>query len=309
MVGRRVRHDPAQPNSPYVKSKTIAERAAWEFAGNHPGGPQLTVVNPVGIFGPVLGPNLSSSVQIVKALLEGKPRVLPKASFAVVDVRDVVDLHMRAMLIPGAAGERFLASAGPPMTLPEIAATLRSRLGARASRVPKHEIPDWAVRIAARIAPGLETIADLLGDPKQISTAKATELRWPARTSSGSGGISMSGDHVWPVGCGPRRRKSAVARATARPLWVATVSIRRSRFPSRRMRASNSTGASAIGRGMSTVSRAGCICGSSTRRSAAHPRIPPTTWPLTKSPQPPFAIGLGMNRSPSREKSADEPKG
>jgi nucleoside-diphosphate-sugar epimerase len=83
--------------SPYVKSKTFAERAAWDFAAQHPDGPELTVVNPVGIFGPVLGPDYATSVGIIRILLDGKLPLVPRSSFAVVDVRDVADLHVKAM--------------------------------------------------------------------------------------------------------------------------------------------------------------------------------------------------------------------
>lgn len=160
--------------SPYVKSKTLAERDAWEFAAANQ--VELTVINPVGIFGPVLGRDLAASVHIVKGLLQGRPPVLPRASFAVVDVRDVADLHLRAMTDPRAAGQRFLAASGQPVSLPEIAAILRSGLGPAGRRVPKRELPDWAVRLAARRMPALRELAGLLGEPKRLSAAKAGEL-------------------------------------------------------------------------------------------------------------------------------------
>jgi nucleoside-diphosphate-sugar epimerase len=172
--------DPTAPQSPYVKSKTLAERDAWEFAAAND--VELTVINPVGIFGPVLGADLAASIQIVKGLLDGRPPVMPKASFAVVDVRDVADLHVRALTDPRAAGKRFLAASGQPVTLPEIAAVLRSRLGPAGRRVPTRELPDWAVRAAARVVPALRELAGLLGEPKLLSAAKATEmLGWQPR--------------------------------------------------------------------------------------------------------------------------------
>jgi nucleoside-diphosphate-sugar epimerase len=102
--------DPSTPQSPYVKSKTLAERDAWEFAAAND--VELTVINPVEIFGPVLGSDLAASIQIVKGLLDGRPPVLAKASSAVVDVRDVAELHVRALTDPRAAGHRFLAASG-----------------------------------------------------------------------------------------------------------------------------------------------------------------------------------------------------
>lgn len=168
--------------SPYVKSKTLAERAAWDFAAAHPGAPELTVINPVGIFGPVLGADYATSIAIVANLLRGRPPFLPRASFAVVDVRDVADLHLTAMTHPDAAGQRFLAAAGQPVTLPEIAAILRHRLGADAARVPTREVPDWLARLLATREPALRELTGLLGTPKAISTAKAAKmLGWQGR--------------------------------------------------------------------------------------------------------------------------------
>ena len=177
--------DPSQLNSPYIKSKTLAERAAWEFAAQHPNVPELTVINPVGIFGPVLGHNNSSSIGVIKMLLDGQPPLLPRASFAFVDVRDVADLHLAVMTSPKAAGERFLVSSGHPLTLPQIATILRSRLGDRGARIPTRVAPDWLVRAAARFVPQLETLAGLLGPPKLVSAAKATNmLGWQPRSAA-----------------------------------------------------------------------------------------------------------------------------
>jgi nucleoside-diphosphate-sugar epimerase len=174
--------DTTRPQSPYVKSKTLAERAAWDFVAQHPDGPELTVINPVGIFGPVLGHDYATSVGIIRILLDGRLPAIPRSSFAVVDVRDVADLHVKAMVSPQAAGERFLAAAGQPVTLPEVAHILRTRLGDGASRVPAREAPDWLVRVAARIVPKLESSVATLGAPKAICTAKATNvLGWQPR--------------------------------------------------------------------------------------------------------------------------------
>jgi dihydroflavonol-4-reductase len=177
--------DVSGQQSPYVKSKTLAEPAAWDFAETHPDGPELTVINPVGVFGPVLGRDYATSVGIIRTLLDGKLPLLPKSSFAVVDVRDVADLHVNAMRSPRAAGERFLAAAGQPLALPEVARILRSRLGDDASRVPKREAPDWLIRAAARFVPKLDSLVATLGEPKRISTAKATNvLGWQPRPAA-----------------------------------------------------------------------------------------------------------------------------
>jgi len=92
----------------YVKSKTLAERAAWEFIARDGGALELAVVNPVVVFGPVLGPDFSTSVQLLRLLMNGRMPRCPRLSFGIVDVRDVADLHLRAMIDPKAKGERFL---------------------------------------------------------------------------------------------------------------------------------------------------------------------------------------------------------
>ncbi|TWB30597.1 SDR family oxidoreductase [Nitrospirillum bahiense] len=129
------------PNQPYILSKTIAERAAWDFV-RESGTPELSVVNPTGIFGPALGPQLSTSMNIIRGLLDGAfPPELPDMWFGVVDVRDVADLHLRAMTQPAAAGERFIAVSGEPLSLLEVATILREGLGDLAARVPSRGAP------------------------------------------------------------------------------------------------------------------------------------------------------------------------
>jgi nucleoside-diphosphate-sugar epimerase len=135
--------DPDAPGlAPYPRSKTIAERAAWDLMGRDGGGTELVVVNPTFILGPTLTPQLRSSMQLIKVMLDGTMTVTPRARFGVADVRDVADLHVRAMAAPDAAGKRFLALAdGPAMSFVEVADVLRRRLGTLAERVPTTEAP------------------------------------------------------------------------------------------------------------------------------------------------------------------------
>ena len=98
--------------TPYVKSKTLAERAAWDFVAREGNGLELSVINPTGIFGPVLGGDLSTSVATVRALLSGQITAIPPVWINVIDVRDVADLHIRAMTSPVAAGQRYLGLGG-----------------------------------------------------------------------------------------------------------------------------------------------------------------------------------------------------
>jgi nucleoside-diphosphate-sugar epimerase len=172
---------------PYVKSKTLAERAAWDFIAKDGGGLELAVVNPVGIFGPVLGPNYATSILIVQRLMDGALPGCPRLYFGVVDVRDVADLHIRAMTQPAAKGERFLAVGGPFMSMVEIAKVLKSRMGAAAKRVPTRQLPDWLVRIASLRDPAVKQILPELGKVKNATNEKARRvLGWAPRPNEES---------------------------------------------------------------------------------------------------------------------------
>ena len=135
--------DPDTPGlAPYPRSKVIAERAAWDLVERDGGDTELVVVNPTFILGPSLTTDLRSSTRLVKAMLDGSMSVTPRARFGVVDVRDVADLHLRAMSTPEAAGKRFLGVAdGPTLSYVEVADILRRRLGPLAAAVPTQEAP------------------------------------------------------------------------------------------------------------------------------------------------------------------------
>lgn len=168
---------------PYAKSKTLAERAAWDFITREGGNLELSVVNPVGVFGPVLGADYSTSILLVQRLMDGAMPGCPRLSFGVVDVRDVADLHIRAMTSPAAKGERFLAISGDFMSILEIAKTLKSRLGAAARRVPARELPNWLVRLAAISDPAVKQIIPELGKKRNATGEKAKRvLGWAPRT-------------------------------------------------------------------------------------------------------------------------------
>lgn len=118
--------DPNAPVPAYIKSKTIAEKAAWDFIKEEGGDLELTVINPVGIFGPVIGRNYSASVQVViDGILKGEVKESPNFTMGVVDVRDVADIHLKAMLNPLANGERFLATSDGVMSFYDVAELIR----------------------------------------------------------------------------------------------------------------------------------------------------------------------------------------
>lgn len=168
----------------YVKSKTLAERAAWDFIAKAGGALELSVVNPVGVFGPVLGPDYSTSILLVQRLLDGAVPGCPRLYFGAVDVRDVADLHIRCMTDPAAKGERFLAVAGEFLSVVQIARVLKRRLGAAGRRVPTIELPDFLVRLAAMRDPAVQQILPELGKRKNAIGEKARRLLgWQPRSN------------------------------------------------------------------------------------------------------------------------------
>ncbi|WP_263380957.1 SDR family oxidoreductase [Granulicella paludicola] len=171
------------PVAPYQKSKTLAERAAWDFIASEGNGLELSVVNPVGVFGPVFGPDYATSILIVERLLKGNIPGCPNLAFGIVDVRDVVSLHLLAMTHPAAAGERFLAVAGDNMSFLEIAKLLKTSLGTAAKRVPLRSIPDWVLRVFALVDRQARGVLPELGNSKSCSHEKASHvLGWSPRS-------------------------------------------------------------------------------------------------------------------------------
>jgi nucleoside-diphosphate-sugar epimerase len=167
---------------PYQRSKTLAERAAWDFVEQEGGGLELAVVNPAGVLGPVLGPDYSPSLDLLKRMLDGSVPACPKFATGYVDVRDVADLHLRAMTEPAAAGERFIAVSGHSLWVRDVAAVLRRRLGERAQHVPTRELPLWAARGLALVNPGVRALRSILGKNLDATSEKAqTVLGWRPR--------------------------------------------------------------------------------------------------------------------------------
>ncbi|MFG2304167.1 SDR family oxidoreductase [Actinacidiphila glaucinigra] len=173
--------DPETPGLPaYHKSKVLAEAAAWDYVRAH-GDIELVVINPTGIFGPQLVDRPSGSIGLVKAMLHGNMPVVPVMHFGVVDVRDVVDLHLRAMLHPKAGGERFIANKGSS-SLFGLAEILRERFPAFADKLPAKELTIEEVREAAKSEPALREAAVLEGRVPVISNDKARSvLGWEPR--------------------------------------------------------------------------------------------------------------------------------
>jgi nucleoside-diphosphate-sugar epimerase len=159
----------------YVRSKALAERAAWEFVKSEPGAPELAVVNPAFVLGPALDPDLSTSHEVLRLMAIGAYPAAPKVGFPVSDVRDVAITHALVMTHPKAAGERFLSANGF-LRLYEIGQLLAATLPDLKRKVPKFEMHDFAVRAIALIDKRLRAVLPDLGHPRHISSAKAHKV-------------------------------------------------------------------------------------------------------------------------------------
>lgn len=176
--------DPDGKINAYVKSKTLAELAAWDFIASQGGALELAAINPGAIFGPALGPDYSVSAGIIKRLMDRSMPSCPRLSYGIVDVRDVADLHLRAMTMAAAKGERFIAIAGASMSIQDIALLLKARMGEAAARVPTRVAPDWLLRLVALFDPAVAQIVPSLGKAKPGTNEKARRLLgWSPRSS------------------------------------------------------------------------------------------------------------------------------
>ena len=166
----------------YGKSKTLAERAAWEFIAREGEGLELVTMLPVAVMGPVMGRDISGSNHIVQSILTGAMPALPNVYIPIVDVRDVASAHVSAMTAADAAGQRFLLSNGPAVSLPEIGVTIKTALGGAAPKVTTRTVSDEDVRRGAASNPQFRAIVPDLGYSKKTSNEKARRvLGWTPR--------------------------------------------------------------------------------------------------------------------------------
>jgi dihydroflavonol-4-reductase len=174
--------DPENPKlSPYAKSKTIAERAAWDYMRSRGAEDRLVTVQPGAIVGPLLGADRSYSLQAIERLLTGHMPGIPRLGFSFIDVRDVAALQVAALGAPEAAGQRLLA-AGEFLWLSEVAAILRERLGDDARKVPRRSVPNVLVRAMALVDPEVRFVVDELGQKTTYSLANAERrVGWAPR--------------------------------------------------------------------------------------------------------------------------------
>lgn len=166
---------------PYVKSKTLAERAAREWVAAEGAGLEFVSVNPGMVLGPVDSGDFSASVELVQQLLSGAMPMAPDLGFPIVDVRDIASLHVLALETPGLANERFLG-AGKFLTALEVAGVLRTRLGGKARKAPTRPMPDWVVSILALFNPEVRGIKTEIGKVRNVDASHAKQrLGWTMR--------------------------------------------------------------------------------------------------------------------------------
>jgi dihydroflavonol-4-reductase len=167
--------------SAYIKSKTIAERAARDWVAAEGGGLEFCSINPSVVLGPVWSSDFSPSLEVVKKLIEGSIPGCADLGFSLVDVRDVARLHVRALTAPGMAGERFIC-AGPFLKMIDIARILKEKLGPQAHKVPLRKLPDFLLKLKSHFDPVIKLVVSELGRVRNMDTSHArTLLGWAPR--------------------------------------------------------------------------------------------------------------------------------
>lgn len=165
--------------SAYEKSKLLAERAAWDFIKKEGGSLEFTTINPVAILGPSLSVHISGSFGLIEHLLNGSMKAIPNIPLNIVDVRDVADLHIRAMTNPKANGQRFIASADGQISMPEIAALIKNKKPDIAKNISTKTVPNWIIYSASLFNKQAKEAALLLRMSRNVSNTKAKKtLGW-----------------------------------------------------------------------------------------------------------------------------------
>lgn len=166
----------------YVKSKTLAEKAAWDFISTPRNrGMELAVINPGLVLGPVTTPDTSTSMEPLVQMMSGQMPALPRLSFPVVDVRDVAAAHVAAMTEPEAAGKRFCCAVDE-LWFKDISDIIREPMAAHGIKVPTAVMPDFAVRLFALFRSDLKALLPDLGIERKINNMQIRRvLNWSPR--------------------------------------------------------------------------------------------------------------------------------
>ncbi|MFZ1398818.1 MAG: aldehyde reductase [Candidatus Promineifilaceae bacterium] len=172
----------ANPVAAYPKSKTLAEKAAWEFVNQPEVTLELATINPSYVLGPVLdAQKTSASAEVVLTILQRKYPGVPRLNFAVVDVRDVAAAHLAAMITPEAAGKRFICSS-ENIWMRDMAQAINAKLGPQGHKVNTRKLPDFLLRLVALFDPKVAMVVDNLGKVRQLSNQQIKAvLHWQPR--------------------------------------------------------------------------------------------------------------------------------
>lgn len=171
-------------NVPYIRSKAIAERAAWDELTKLSRPLEWVAINPGLVLGPVLDKDASASVEVIAKMLRGELPGLPRLSVAIVDVRDIADLHLRAMIEPKAAGQRYIG-AGDVLSMRQMAQILKAQVSELSAKATTRELPDWMVRLVGLFDKEVGGLTFELGKVRRLTSAKAMrELGWKNRPAA-----------------------------------------------------------------------------------------------------------------------------
>jgi dihydroflavonol-4-reductase len=188
--------------APYPKSKTLAEKAAWDFVDDR--GIELVAVNPGLVLGPLLRKEETTSMEVIRLLLARKLPAVPRISFSIVDVRDVAAALRLATEHPAAAGHRYILGTRP-MWMVDIATILKATFGPRGYKVPTRPLPYWVMWLNARVNKVIRLALDYYGVSLLLNTDKAQqELGWKPRAPEES--IVAAGESLIRHGIVPRNR-------------------------------------------------------------------------------------------------------
>lgn len=166
--------DPTRQSlTPYVKSKTLAERAIWDWTASEAPEMQITMINPVFVQGPPLDANFGTSIEVVERLMKGKDPMLPNIGFSTVDVRDIALMHIRAMEREESIGHRIIGSQRF-LWFSDMARILKQEFPDR--KIATRVAPNLVIRGLALFDPAIRSIVPGLGRREDVSNTKAREM-------------------------------------------------------------------------------------------------------------------------------------
>lgn len=163
--------DPTDPDTgAYVRSKTLAEQAAWNFVSKDAPDMHLTTINPGFVLGAPLDQHFGTSIQVIERLLRGKDPMLPDIGFSTVDVQDVAEMHVTVINKPETFGQRIM-TVDSFLTFKDIAQAVKAAFPSR--RIPTRVAPNFLIRILGRFDPTIKSIIPGLGRVDKIDNSRA----------------------------------------------------------------------------------------------------------------------------------------